>query len=196
MAIELPDISKFQKRVEEIDGLMNQPDFFNDARRSAALSREQIKLRQLLEDHAALESAKAALAEHKELLADPNGDEELKELALDELPELEEQVAGLESKILVSMIPPDDSDSRNTIVEIRAGAGGDEASLFAGSLYRMYTRLAERRGWSIEACRGKRCRQNWPGSFTPEQRTLRGSDLPGLTEIHGSSTSDVGPASS
>ncbi len=135
MAIELPDISKFQKRVEEIDGLMNQPDFFNDARRSAALSREQIKLRQLLENHAALESAKAALAEHKELLADPNGDGELKELALEELPELEEQVAGLESKILVSMIPPDDSDSRNTIVEILAlGAGGDEASLFAGSL--------------------------------------------------------------
>jgi peptide chain release factor 1 len=150
MAIELPDISKFQKRVEEIDGFMNQPDFFNDTRRSAALSREQIKLRQLLEDHAALESAKAALVEHKGLLEDPNGDEELKELALEELPELEEQVASLESKILVSMIPPDDSDSRNTIVEIRAGAGGDEASLFAGSLYRMYTRLAERRGWSIE----------------------------------------------
>ena len=150
MAIELPDISTFQKRVEEIDGFMNQPDFFNDARRSAALSREQIKLRQLIEDHAALESAKAALVEHKGLLEDPNGDEELKELALEELPELEEQVASLESKILVSMIPPDDSDSRNTIVEIRAGAGGDEASLFAGSLYRMYTRLAERRGWSIE----------------------------------------------
>lgn len=150
MAIELPDISPFQKRVEEIDALMNQPDFFNDSRRSAALSREQTKLRQLLEDYEALVKAKAALEEHKELLADPSGDEELKELATEELPDLEAEVERLESKILVSMIPPDDSDSRNTIVEIRAGAGGDEASLFAGSLYRMYTRLAERRGWSVE----------------------------------------------
>lgn len=150
MAIELPDISTFQKRVDEIDSLMNQPDFFNDSRRSAGISREQIKLRQLLVDHAALEAAKTALSEHQELLADPAGDPELKELATEELPELEEEVERLESKILISMIPPEDSDSRNTIVEIRAGAGGDEASLFAGSLYRMYTRLVERRGWSIE----------------------------------------------
>ncbi len=150
MAIELPDITPFKNRVAEIDEMMNQPDFFNDARRSAALSREQMKLRQLLEDHAALEQAKNARAEHNELLADPDGDEELKELATEELPELEETIDRLEEKILVSMIPPEDSDSRNTIVEIRAGAGGDEASLFAGDLFRMYSRLVERRGWTLE----------------------------------------------
>ncbi len=150
MAIELPDISPFKKRVEEIEGLMNQSDFFNDARRSAAISRELMKLRQLLEDFAALQSSREAAEEHRELLADPAGDEELKELAEEELPELETAIEQLEEKILVSMIPPEDSDSRNTIVEIRAGAGGDEASLFAGDLYRMYSRLAERRGWSIE----------------------------------------------
>ncbi len=150
MAIELPDITPFQKRVEEIDEMMNQPDFFNDARRSATISREQTKLRQLLEDHKALETAKNARSEHNELLADPDGDKELKELATEELPELEQEIERLEEKILVSMIPPEDSDSRNTIVEIRAGAGGDEASLFAGDLYRMYSRLVERRGWSLE----------------------------------------------
>ena len=150
MAIELPEITPFKNRVAEIDEMMNQPDFFNDARRSAAISREQTKLRQLLEDYEALESAKTAVAEHKELLADAEGDAELKELAEEELPELEAEIEALSEKILVSMIPPEDSDSRNTIVEIRAGAGGDEASLFAGDLFRMYSRLAERRGWSVE----------------------------------------------
>ena len=103
MAIELPDISPFKKRIEEIDELMNQPDFFNDARRSASLSREQLKLRQLIEDYEALGGAKS-VAEHRELLEDDEGDEELKELAHEELPELEAEIERLEQKILVSMI--------------------------------------------------------------------------------------------
>ena len=70
MAIELPDISPFKKRIEEIDELMNQPDFFNDSRRSASLSREQLKLRQLIEDYEALGGANSALSEHRELLED------------------------------------------------------------------------------------------------------------------------------
>ena len=150
MAIQLPEITPFQKRVDEIDEMMNQPDFFNDARRSASISREQMKLRKLLVDYEELEAAKEAVAEHRELLADSDSDPELKELAEEELPELEETIETLSEKILVSMIPPEESDSRNTIVEIRAGAGGDEASLFAGDLYRMYSRLAERRNWTVE----------------------------------------------
>lgn len=150
MAIKLPEITPFRKRVEEIDEMMNQPDFFNDARRSASISREQMKLRKLLVDYEGLEAANEAVLEHRELLADSDSDPELKELAEEELPELVETIDALEEKILVSMIPPEESDSRNTIVEIRAGAGGDEASLFAGDLYRMYSRLAERRGWTVE----------------------------------------------
>lgn len=150
MAIKLPEISPFKARVEEIDALMNAPDFYSDARRSAALSREQIKLRQLIEDYAALEKAKEQLAENVEMLDDPEGDDELRELAEMEIPELEGKVEELEEKILAAMIPPDETDSRNTILEIRAGAGGDEASLFAADLYRMYTRLSERMGWKIE----------------------------------------------
>lgn len=150
MAIKLPEIAPFKARVEEIDGLMNQPDFYSDARRSAALSREHMKLRQLIEDYAALEKAKVDLADNQEMLDDPDGDEELKELAEAEVPELEEQITKFEEKILAAMIPPDETDSRNTIIEIRAGAGGDEASLFAADLYRMYTRLAERKGWRVE----------------------------------------------
>ncbi len=150
MAIKLPEISPFKARVEEIDGMMNAPDFYSDARRSAALSREHIKLRQLIEDYAALEKAKTDLADNQEMFEDAESDPELKELAEMEIPELEEQITALEEKILAAMIPPDETDSRNTILEIRAGAGGDEASLFAADLYRMYTRLSERKGWKIE----------------------------------------------
>lgn len=150
MSTKLPDITPFKKRVEAIDEMMNQPDFFNDARRSAALGREQIKLRQMIEDYEALSKAEADLAENKAMLEDPEADEELVELAEAEVPELEEFVIKAEQKILMAMIPPDETDSRNTIVEIRAGAGGDEASLFAGDLYRMYTRFAEIKGWSSE----------------------------------------------
>ncbi len=150
MATIIPDITPFRKRVEEIDEMMNNPDFFNDGRRSAAIGREHMKLRQLLVDFAALEKAQNDLADNQEMLMDSSGDAELKEMAEAEIPEIEETINTYEQKILVAMIPPEESDSRNTIVEIRAGAGGDEASLFAGDLYRMYIRYAETRGWSIE----------------------------------------------
>ncbi|MEM9157960.1 MAG: peptide chain release factor 1 [Verrucomicrobiota bacterium] len=148
--MELPDITPFKKRVQEIDEMMNDPDFFNDARRSAAISKEQTKLRQLLEDYEGLESAKGDVAEYSAMLNDSEGDPELKELAEAELPLAEKRIEELESKIMIAMIPPEETDSRNTIVEIRAGAGGDEASLFAGDLFRMYNRLAERSGWQVE----------------------------------------------
>lgn len=150
MAIKLPDISPFKARVDEIDEMMNAPDFYSDARRSAALSREQMKLRQLLADYEALDKAKQQLSENREMMDDPAGDAELQELAEMEIPDLEEKIEALEEKILAAMIPPEETDSRNTILEIRAGAGGDEASLFAADLYRMYSRLAERQGWRVE----------------------------------------------
>ncbi len=150
MAITLPDISPFKTRVEEIDAMMNEPDFYNDARRSAALSREQMKLRELLAANDELLKTKSQLTENREILEDLEGDAELKELAEMEIPELEEKVEKLETEILAAMIPPEETDSRNTIMEIRAGAGGDEASLFAADLFRMYTRLGERRGWRVE----------------------------------------------
>lgn len=150
MATKLPDITPFKRRIEEIDSMMNQPDFFNDPRRSAAISREHTKLRQLIGEHDALVKARKDLAENVAMLSDSSADAELKELAELEIPELEEKIETLEAKILRAMIPPDETDSRNTIVEIRAGAGGDEASLFAAEVYRMYVRFAERYGWKIE----------------------------------------------
>jgi len=146
----VPDIAPFVRRLEEIDASMAEPSFFSDARRAAELSREHQKLRNLIEQYEQLRKIEIELKDTEMLSSASESDPELKELAKAELPELREQRAAFERSVLVGMIPPDDTDSRNTIVEIRAGAGGDEASLFAGTLFRMYTRYAETRGWKTQ----------------------------------------------
>ncbi|MDI1318595.1 MAG: peptide chain release factor 1, partial [bacterium] len=90
------------------------------------------------------------IAEHAALLKDQSADAELRALAQQELPELSARLAQLREAVLLAMIPPELSDSRNTVLEIRAGTGGDEASLFAAELYRLYTKYAEGRGWKIQ----------------------------------------------
>ncbi|RKX36086.1 MAG: peptide chain release factor 1 [Verrucomicrobia bacterium] len=146
----VPDIAPFVRRLEEIGASMAAPAFFSDTRRAARLSREHQKLRDLIEQFEQMRKIEKELKDTEKLSSSSETDLELKDLAEAELPELRERFAAFEKSVLVGMIPPDDSDSRNTIVEIRAGAGGDEASLFAGSLFRMYTRFAETRGWKVE----------------------------------------------
>ena len=147
---ELPDLNPFVERLADLDSQMAEPDFFSDPRKSAELSREHQKLTRLLELRDQFTNSEKQLAENKELMDDPDADEELREMASEEIPQLEAQLENLYEDVLESMLPPDPSDSRNTIMEIRAGTGGDEASLFAGDLFRMYSRFAERQGWRIE----------------------------------------------
>ena len=90
-----------------------------------------------------------SIKESKEILQEES-DEELRELAKMELSELEDQVEPLESELKILLLPKDPNDEKNVIVEIRGGAGGDEAALFAGDLFRMYSRYAERRRWKME----------------------------------------------
>ncbi len=130
--------------------MMAEPDFYADARRAAGFSREHQKLSHLLELHSRYRAAETALTENRAMVDDGETEEELRLMAEEEIPVLEERLEALHNEMLAAMIPPDPSDSRNTIVEIRAGTGGDEASLFAGDLHRMYTRFAERLGWKIE----------------------------------------------
>ena len=146
----LPDLAPFSTRLKELDAQMAEPDFFSDARRAASVSREHQKLTHLLDLGQQFRAAESALAENREMAADTSTEAELREMAEDEIPGLETRLEDLYNEILTAMIPPDPSDSRNTIMEIRAGTGGDEASLFAGDLYRMYSRYAERVGWRIE----------------------------------------------
>lgn len=146
----IPDITPFRERRAELDRLMSEPAFFSDQKKAAELSREHTRLGELLAIADNLESTNKELAGHRELIDDAGADPELREMAEMEVEGLEERLEELKQDLLIMMLPPDPSDSRNTIVEIRAGAGGDEASLFAGDLYRMYQRFSDTRGWKVE----------------------------------------------
>jgi len=147
---DLPDLTPFEDRLAELDRQMAEPDFFSDSRLAARLSREHQKLSRLLALREQFRAAQKQLTENRELMEDPDGEAELRELAEGEIPELEARLETLHGEVLESMLPPEPSDERNTIMEIRAGTGGDEAALFAGDLFRMYTRFAEQRGWRME----------------------------------------------
>ena len=146
----LPDITPFQRRLDELDAQMAEPSFYANQRKATEISREQQGLRRLVEDYRAYERLGRELAEHSVMLKDPSADAELRSLAQQELPDLQARREALQQAVLMAMIPPEPSDSRNTVFEIRAGTGGDEASLFAAELYRMYVRYAEGRGWKIQ----------------------------------------------
>lgn len=147
---QLPDITPFQRRLDELDAQMAEASFYTNPRKAAEITREQQGLRRMVDDFRAHERIAADLADHARLLKDPRADPELRGLAEAELPELERRRAELRSAILLAMIPPESSDSRNTVMEIRAGTGGDEASLFAADLYRLYSKYAEGRGWKVQ----------------------------------------------
>lgn len=147
---QLPDIAPFQRRLDELDAQMAEPSFYVNARRAAEITREQQRTRALVDDYRDYERVGRELDEHRALLKDVRADADLRALAELELPELEARRAALHEQVLRAMIPPEPSDSRNTVMEIRAGAGGDEASLFAAELYRMFVRYAEGRGWKVQ----------------------------------------------
>jgi peptide chain release factor 1 len=147
---ELPDIAPFQRRLDELDAQMAEPAFYANPRRAAEISREQQKVQQLVADHLEYARLERELAEALTLSRDPLAEVELRDLATAELPDLERRRAGLKQAVLLAMIPPEPTDSRNTVMEIRAGTGGDEASLFGAELYRMYSRYADNRGWKIQ----------------------------------------------
>ena len=144
----IPDIEPFAKRRLELDEELAKPDFFQDQRRAAKLSREHQFLMELLALHKECKQAERALNDNREMLLDE--DEEIRGIAEEEDESLENALVALRDRLLLAMIPPDESDSRNTVMEIRAGAGGEEASLFASDLLRMYSRHAEECGWKVE----------------------------------------------
>jgi peptide chain release factor 1 len=146
----LPDIFSIRQRFDELDAQMASPDFYNDQRKAAAVSREHQKLQDVLAAYEELDRLDMEVVEYEGMLAEVGGDPELRELAEMELPTMRDRRETLRQEILIGMIPPEETDSRNTIVEIRAGAGGDEASLFAGELYRMYGRFAEKQSWKAQ----------------------------------------------
>lgn len=115
-----------------------------------ALSRELSEIEPVAESIEAWRQAQSDLAGAQALLADPASDRDMKELAEIEIGETQERIEGLEQKIRLALLPKDAADEGDAILEVRAGTGGDEASLFAGDLFRMYARYAEAKGWKVE----------------------------------------------
>jgi peptide chain release factor 1 len=146
----IPDIQPFRKRLEELDARMARPDFFQDPQRAAELSREHQRMSRIVDLGTELEASLKALRENEQLIDDDDAEADLRTLAREEIPVIEDKLEQLERAILFTMIPPEPEDGRNIIMEIRAGAGGEEAALFAADLARMYTRYAEAQNWRIE----------------------------------------------
>tara|TARA_Y100001954_G_scaffold12525_1_gene12174 strand:- start:1712 stop:2785 length:1074 start_codon:yes stop_codon:yes gene_type:complete len=143
-----PHIEKFATRMAEVETELGDPRVFENNRRAQELGREYARLKNLVRLGERLLKAKDELEENRALAA--GDDAEMAEMAAEEIPPLEEEIPRLEKEVQFGLVPPDPTDSRNTIVEIRAGAGGDEAALFVGDLYRMYTHFATAQGWSHE----------------------------------------------
>ena len=136
-------------RYEELMSELSEPDVANDAVRFRKLMKEQSDLTPLVEAYREYKKNKQAIEDSLALL-DEETDEEMKELAKEELNEAKANVAELEDKLKILLLPKDPNDDKNVIVEIRAGAGGEEAALFAAEIYRMYVHYAESRRWTVE----------------------------------------------
>jgi peptide chain release factor 1 len=144
--IPVEKLESIVKRDEEIAQLMCEPAVLSDPARLRALTREKSVLAPVVGAFSEWRSIQKQISDDLEALDDP----ELGALAQDELPGLEERKSALEKQIRILLLPRDENDEKNTLLEIRAGTGGEEAALFAADLFRMYTRYAERRGWQVE----------------------------------------------
>ncbi len=142
-------LKKVTTRYNEIAELLSKPDAANDQKEYRRLSKEYSDLTEIVSKYDEYGKTKLRLEENKKLLYETN-DAEMKELAAAEQEELEQKFDKLEAEIKELLVPKDPNDSKNAILEIRAGTGGDEAALFAADLYRMYSRYAEKKGWKME----------------------------------------------
>lgn len=137
------------RRFEELIQELNEPDLAMDQNRYRKLMKEHADLAPIVETYRSYKSAKATAEESLEMLESEN-DEEMRELLKEELSDARRQIEKLEKELKILLLPKDPNDEKNVFVEIRAGAGGEEAALFAAELYRMYMHFAERNRWKCE----------------------------------------------
>ena len=142
-------LSEFVNRHEELSLLINDPDIIADQGKWRGLMKEYSDITPIAEKYTEYKNTQKNIEEAIEMLEE-KPDEELKSLLKDELSENRERLAEIEEELKLLLIPKDPNDDKNVIMEIRGGAGGDEAALFAGSLFRMYNKYAERNGWKVE----------------------------------------------
>ncbi|MDB9836562.1 peptide chain release factor 1 [Flavobacteriaceae bacterium] len=137
-----------QQRFDEVSDLIIQPDIISDQKQYVQLNKEYKDLRILTEKGDEYKALMANIAEAEEIIKDAS-DAEMVEMAKMQMDDAKSQLPALEEDIKFLLIPKDPEDSKNVVIEIRAGTGGDEASIFAGDLYRMYSKFCQDKGWSV-----------------------------------------------
>jgi peptide chain release factor 1 len=146
----LEKLARIADRYEEISALLSQPEVISDSKRLQRLSKEQAKIASLATVFQALSQKEKELEENRQLAKDEDEDPEMRAMAREEIDRLKSETDELHKQARVLLLPKDPNDTKNTILEIRAGTGGEEAALFVADLYRMYLRFAEQNGWRVE----------------------------------------------
>ena len=172
----LEKLEKIVERYQEVERLLAEPDVMNDMKRYVQLGKEYRELAPVVEAAGRYRTLLEGLAQARSILAEES-DADLRELAKQEIEENEGRVDPMEEEIRLLLLPSDPQDSKNAIVEIRAGTGGDEASLFAGDLFRMYSYFAEARGWKLEVTSSS---EGTVGGFKEIVFSLKGDGVYGV----------------
>ncbi len=175
----LDKIRIIKQRYDEVSDLIIQPDIIMDQKRYAKLSKEYKDLGKVVEKGNEYKSLTDSIEEAKEIIAD-GSDAEMTEMAKIEMDEAKKRIPVLEDEIKFMLIPKDPEDAKNAVVELRAGAGGDEASIFAGELFRMYTKYCEGRGWKVSTVDYS---EGTNGGFKEIQFEVSGDDVYGTLKF-------------
>ena len=149
MSSILDKLEGLASRFEEVSTLITDPAVISDMKRFVKLNKEYHDLEKILSAQQRYKTLLANLAEAKEILENEN-DEEMRDMAKMEIDQISPKIAPMEEEIKLLLVPADPQDGKNAIVEIRGGTGGDEAAIFAGALFKMYSRYCESKGWKVE----------------------------------------------
>ena len=168
-----------KQRYDEVSDLIIQPEIIMDQKRYAQLMKEYKDLGDVVKKGDEYQTLTNNIEEAKEILAD-GSDAEMNEMAKMEIDEANTRIPQLEDEIRVLLIPKDPEDSKNAVVELRAGAGGDEASIFAGDLFRMYSKYCESRGWKVSTVDYS---EGTNGGFKEIQFEVTGNDVYGILKF-------------
>lgn len=168
-----------KQRFDEVSDLIIQPDIISDQKRYIELNKEYKDLRTLMDKRAEFLELTDNINEAEEIISD-GSDKEMVEMAKMQLDEAQERLPKLEEEIKFLLVPKDPEDSKNAVMEIRAGTGGDEASIFAGDLFRMYTKYCENRGWKTNVIDFN---EGTSGGFKEVQFEIEGEDVYGTLKF-------------
>ena len=158
------------KRYNEINDELSNPDVFSDIKKMTELSKEKNRLEELVSTYSEYKNVLKGIEDDKDLIHD----EELGEMASEELSSLEEEKKNIEEKLKILLIPHDPNDEKNVVVEIKGAAGGDEANIFAGDLFDMYQKYANSQGWKIEIVNSE---SGSAGGFTNIEFLVKGENV-------------------